>query len=47
MSGYTDDKLRHIPISDPDVALIKKPLRLVDLAQKLREILGRSPGVAP
>jgi PAS domain S-box-containing protein len=42
ISGYTDDKLRHTPISDPDVALIEKPFQLVDLTRKLQEILSRS-----
>jgi len=39
ISGYTDDKLRHAPILDPEVALIQKPFQLLDLTQKLREVL--------
>ena len=42
ISGYTDDKLRHTLVSDPDVALIQKPFQLVDLTRKVREILDRS-----
>lgn len=39
ISGYTDDKLRHAAVSDPEVVLIQKPFQLVDLTQKLREML--------
>jgi two-component system cell cycle sensor histidine kinase/response regulator CckA len=42
ISGYTDDNLRQAPTSDDNVALIQKPFQLVDLALKLREVLGRS-----
>ncbi|MGO9403627.1 MAG: response regulator [Terriglobales bacterium] len=41
ISGYTDDKLRHASISGSEVVLIQKPFQLVDLTQKLREVLGR------
>ncbi len=41
ISGYTDDKLRHASISGSEVVLIQKPFQLVDLTQKLREILAR------
>jgi|ERR1022692_2651000 CheY-like chemotaxis protein len=47
MSSYADDKLRQTAVSDRDVALLQKPFQLVDLAQKLREILGRSPDAPP
>ncbi len=40
ISGYTDDKLRHASISGSEVVLIQKPFQLVDLTQKLREVLG-------
>jgi CheY-like chemotaxis protein len=39
MSGYTDDKLRSISISDPQVALIQKPFPLGSLGGKVRELL--------
>jgi PAS domain S-box-containing protein len=42
MSGYTDDKLAHAGILDPEVTLLQKPFRLEDLARKLREVLTRS-----
>jgi CheY-like chemotaxis protein len=42
ISGYTDDKLRHASISGSEVVLIQKPFQLVDLTQKLREVLGRN-----
>jgi hypothetical protein len=41
MSGYTDDKLRDIAMSDPGLALIQKPFLLNDLTQKLREMIQR------
>jgi two-component system, cell cycle sensor histidine kinase and response regulator CckA len=42
MSGYTDDKLADISMSDPGLALIQKPFQTQDLTRKLREILGRN-----
>jgi len=41
MSGYTDDKLRDLPTTGPQIAWIQKPFQLHDLAQKLREVLNR------
>jgi PAS domain S-box-containing protein len=41
MSGYTDDKLRDVPNTGPEMAWIQKPFHLQDLAEKLREIFNR------
>jgi PAS domain S-box-containing protein len=41
MSGYTDDKLRDLPTTGPEIAWIQKPFQLHDLAQKLSEVLNR------
>jgi PAS domain S-box-containing protein len=40
MSGYTADKLADHPKLDPDLALLQKPFRLADLAQKVRDLLN-------
>jgi len=42
MSGYTDDKLRDMSV-DEEVALIRKPFYIDDLAHRIDEILGRQP----
>jgi CheY-like chemotaxis protein len=39
-SGYTDDAIVHEGHLDPGVALLRKPYRKADLAQKIREVLG-------
>jgi CheY-like chemotaxis protein len=39
-SGYTDSAIVHEGHLDPGVALLKKPYRKSDLAQKVREVLG-------
>ena len=39
-SGYTDDAIVHEGHLDPGVALLRKPYRKSDLAQKIREVLG-------
>ena len=39
-SGYTDNAIVHQAKLDPGVALLKKPYRKSDLAQKIREVLG-------
>jgi two-component system, cell cycle sensor histidine kinase and response regulator CckA len=39
MSGYTDDKLGHHGVLDPDVELIQKPLTPDALLRRVREIL--------
>ena len=38
-SGYTDDAIVHDGHLDPGVALLRKPYRKSDLAQKIREVL--------
>jgi len=40
MSGYTDDKLGHHGLLDPDVELIQKPLTPDALLHRVREVLG-------
>jgi CheY-like chemotaxis protein len=39
-SGYTENAIVHHGRLDPDVALLNKPYRKVELARKLREVLG-------
>jgi PAS domain S-box-containing protein len=39
-SGYSDDAIMHEGHLDPGVALLKKPYRKAELAQKIREVLG-------
>ena len=39
-SGYTDDAIVHEGHLDPGLALLRKPYRKADLAQKIREVLG-------
>ena len=39
-SGYTDNAIVHEGRLDPGVALLRKPYRKSDLAQKIREVLG-------
>ena len=41
MSGYTDDKLREVSVSDSGIALLQKPFRREDLMRKLKELLAR------
>ena len=41
-SGYTEDAIVHEGHLDPGVALLRKPYRKADLAQKIREVLGSS-----
>ena len=40
MSGYTDDKLGHHGVLDPDVELIQKPLTPDALLRRVRALLG-------
>jgi PAS domain S-box-containing protein len=40
ISGYTADKFADYPKLDPDLALLQKPFRLVDLAQKVHDLLN-------
>ncbi len=40
MSGYTDDKLGHHGVLDPDVELIQKPLTPEALLQRVRRMLA-------
>jgi|HubBroStandDraft_1064217.scaffolds.fasta_scaffold00132_24 PAS domain S-box-containing protein len=40
ISGYTADKFADYPKLDPDLALLQKPFKLVDLAQKVRDLLN-------
>jgi PAS domain S-box-containing protein len=42
-SGYTDDAIVHEGQLDPGVALLRKPYRKAELAQKIREMLGGAP----
>ncbi len=42
MSGYTDDKLGHHGLLDPDVELIQKPLTPDALLRRVRAVLTRS-----
>ena len=39
-SGYTDDAIVHEGHLNPGLALLRKPYRKADLAQKIREVLG-------
>ena len=39
-SGYTDDAIVHEGHLDPGLALLRKPYRKAELAQKIREVLG-------
>ena len=39
-SGYTDNAIVHEGHLDPGVALLRKPYRKSDLAQKIREVLA-------
>ena len=40
MSGYTDEAVARHGVLGPDVALLQKPFGPMDLACKIREILG-------
>jgi len=40
MSGYTADKLADHPKLDPDLALLQKPFKLVDLTRKVRDLMN-------
>jgi PAS domain S-box-containing protein len=40
MSGYTDDALANYGLAQPGTAYIQKPFTPVDLAEKLRQVLG-------
>jgi PAS domain S-box-containing protein len=42
ISGYTADKFADYPKLDPDLALLQKPFKLVDLAQKVRDLLNEN-----
>jgi len=39
-SGYTDNTITHDGRLDPDIALLNKPYRKAELAQKIREVLA-------
>jgi two-component system, cell cycle sensor histidine kinase and response regulator CckA len=41
ISGYTADKFADYPKLDPDLALLQKPFKLVDLAQKVRDLMNQ------
>jgi len=43
-SGYTENAITHHGRLDPDVALLTKPYRKLDLAQMIRKVLGRASG---
>jgi len=43
-SGYTDNAIMHHGRLDPDVALLTKPYRKLDLAQMIRKALGHGAG---
>jgi CheY-like chemotaxis protein len=45
-SGYTENAIVHHGRLDPGVALLNKPYRKKDLAQKLRQVLDRSAASA-
>ena len=45
-SGYTENAIVHHGRLDPGVALLNKPYRKVDLAQKVREVLASVPRAA-
>jgi PAS domain S-box-containing protein len=45
-SGYTENAIVHHGRLDPGVALLNKPYRKKDLAEKLREVLDRSAAIA-
>jgi len=47
MSGYTADKLADHPKLDPALALLQKPFKLDDLAQKVRDLLNDNRAEAP
>jgi CheY-like chemotaxis protein len=40
ISGYTADKFADYPELDPELALLQKPFKLVDLWQKVRDVLN-------
>jgi two-component system cell cycle sensor histidine kinase/response regulator CckA len=40
ISGYTADKFADYPELDPELALLQKPFKLVDLGQKVRDVLN-------
>lgn len=42
-SGFTENAIVHQGRLDPDVALLSKPYRKLDLAQMVRKALGPSP----
>jgi PAS domain S-box-containing protein len=45
-SGYTDNAIARDGHFDPSVALLRKPYRTSQLAQKIREVLGSGSGIA-
>jgi CheY-like chemotaxis protein len=45
-SGYTENAIVHHGRLDPGVALLNKPYRKTDLAQKVREVLAAAPRAA-
>jgi CheY-like chemotaxis protein len=45
-SGYTENAIVHHGRLDPGVALLNKPYRKTDLAQKIREVLTTTPRAA-
>jgi CheY-like chemotaxis protein len=40
LSGYTDDAILHHGILDPGTYFLQKPFAAVELARKVREVLG-------
>ncbi|SPE31607.1 PAS sensor protein [Candidatus Sulfopaludibacter sp. SbA6] len=42
MSGYTDNRITHNWVLDPETAFLQKPFTAADLSRKLREVLGSS-----
>jgi two-component system, cell cycle sensor histidine kinase and response regulator CckA len=47
ISGYTADKFADYPSLDPELALLQKPFKLVDLSQKVRDLLNERAEAYP
>jgi FixJ family two-component response regulator len=39
-SGYTDETILHHGVLDPQTPFLQKPFNAIDLAAKIREVLG-------